>query len=389
MCKDKTYGAFEIKFNHEREFTWFGINYAKCAAKMEAKGTLDQPQPKGPLTYDVRFSMDCGCDTVLGNFRKGFERAYKGETVELPADTNQVIHLERAIKLRGDAYDAHLIYCGIDEKWISPQKSLEAANSFFEDTLAEAIGEEPPYVDADGLVEFIVAKELVDDPVVTAKLLQLKQYLVALCSIVTAYVNKEVEKTGDDKLRYDPQFWQKVVSNLPLMGPGKLEKYTYKRSIRGLEIATDFISFLMDVAVDSSKAVESFRTYLKNQGDAIRFGVDNNDDGYSSIVMSVIAEVMKVGTSLVYLPKLKLYKIQYTRHNSKFTSACASVNIVDIDLQYEYAVGLFDYEALEDPVVKKDFDDFIQNKRKAQIDKSKQFFEDDFETQEKAQAVAA
>ncbi|WP_244911250.1 hypothetical protein [Aeromonas bivalvium] len=58
------------------------------------------------------------------------------------------------------------------------------------------------------------------------------------------------------------------------------------------------------------------------------------------------------------------------RHHGKFSSACASAEFVDIDFNSPYAANVFDYEALNDPV--------IQKQRKAPIEEADTFFNDDF-----------
>ena len=67
-------------------------------------------------------------------------------------------------------------------------------------------------------------------------------------------------------------------------------------------------------------------------------------------------EVFKVGNELVYVPKIKQYRVNFDRQNSKFTSACASAEFVDIYFNYLYAANVFDYEALKDPEIKRDFE---------------------------------
>jgi hypothetical protein len=88
--------------------------------------------------------------------------------------------------------------------------------------------------------------------------------------------------------------------------------------------------------------------------------------------------VTKVGEEIVYIPKIKQYKVKFDRANTTWSASCASVEFVDINFEYEYAVNVFDYEALEDAGIRKEFEQFIQKQRKAQIDKSTTFFNGDF-----------
>ncbi|MFM4962763.1 hypothetical protein [Aeromonas bivalvium] len=70
------------------------------------------------------------------------------------------------------------------------------------------------------------------------------------------------------------------------------------------------------------------------------------------------------------------------RHHGKFSSACASAEFVDIDFNSPYAANVFDYEALNDPVIKQAFGAVIQKQRKAPIEEADTFFHDDFPPQQ-------
>ena len=261
----------------------------------------------------------------------------------------------------------------------------EAKGFFADENLPESpryLLEDNPYADKDGLVEFIFGAPLEEDPVVMANLVEQKKYLIAMTSIVTDYVNRYAEAYGEE-YKTDVELWTLAMSKIPLMGPSKIDEQTYSRHIRGIEIATDFIDFILEiVASEGSSALDSFSKFLEKQGDALRFGVENNKDYYRTITIGVALEVFKVGEQVVYVPKLKQYRVNFTRENSKFSSACVSYEMVDIHFEYRYAANVFDYEALEDPEIKKDLDDFIQKQRKAQIDEASTFFDDDFPVKE-------
>jgi hypothetical protein len=235
-----------------------------------------------------------------------------------------------------------------------------------------------PYADKDGLIEFIVGTELVDDPVVMENLVKQKKYLVALTSVVTDYVNRYAQAYGEN-YKTDAELWALAMSKLPLMGPSKIDTQSYSRHIKGISIAADFVQFLLDIVTsEGSAALDKFSGFLKKQGEALRFGIEKNKDFYNTITIGVSVEVFKVGDQVVYVPKVKQYKVKFDRANSKWSSSCVSYEYVDINFDYLYAANVFDYESLEDPEIKKAFDDFIQKQRKAQIDKSTTFFNDDF-----------
>lgn len=364
-------GTFLLNFNNNRAFELFGREYLKCYANLSAKGKMSKPLPTGPLSYTVDFAMDCGCNSVLFDFNLAYKKTF-GNQVQAPL-------------WRESDYEAELVLCHLVREApanrLSNRDQFAEAEAFFNDVnlpdTVRAVGNDP-YADKDGLVEFIVANELLDDPAVMAKLAEQKAYLIAITSVVTAYINRYAEAYGE-QYKTDADLWARALSKIPLMGPSKIDQQSYSRHIKGLSIATDFINFIMDVVVSQgTTALASFNKFLQKQGDAIRFGVENNKDFYKTITVGVTVEVFKVGNELVYVPKIKQYRVNFDRQNSKFTSACASAEFVDIHFNYLYAANVFDYEALKDPEIKRDFDNFIQKQRKAQIEEADTFFNDDF-----------
>ncbi|MFQ2589440.1 hypothetical protein ACK3Z2_00140 [Aeromonas caviae] len=364
-------GTFQLNFNNNRAYELFGREYLKCYANLSAKGKMSKPLPTGPLSYTVDFAMDCGCSSVLFDFNLAYKKTF-GNQLQAPL-------------WRESDYEAELVLCQLVREApanrLSNHDQFAEAEAFFNDVnlpdTVRAVGNDP-YADKDGLVEFIVANELLDDPAVMAKLAEQKAYLIAITSVVTAYINRYAEAYGE-QYKTDADLWARALSKIPLMGPSKIDQQSYSRHIKGLSIATDFINFIMDVVVSQgTTALASFNKFLEKQGDAIRFGVENNKDFYKTITVGVTVEVFKVGNELVYVPKIKQYRVNFDRQNSKFTSACASAEFVDIYFNYLYAANVFDYEALKDPEIKRDFDNFIQKQRKAQIEEADTFFNDDF-----------
>ncbi len=364
-------GTFLLNFNNNRAFELFGREYLKCYANLSTKGKMSKPLPTGPLSYTVDFAMDCGCNSVLFDFNLAYKKTF-GNQAQAPL-------------WRESDYEAEIVLCQLVREApanrLSNHDQFAEAEAFFNDInlpdTVRAVGNDP-YADKDGLVEFIVANELLDDPAVMAKLAEQKAYLIAITSVVTAYINRYAEAYGE-QYKTDADLWARALSKIPLMGPSKIDQQSYSRHIKGLSIATDFINFIMDVVVSQgTTALASFNKFLQKQGDAIRFGVENNKDFYKTITVGVTVEVFKVGNELVYVPKIKQYRVNFDRQNSKFTSACASAEFVDIHFNYLYAANVFDYEALKDPEIKRDFDNFIQKQRKAQIEEADTFFNDDF-----------
>lgn len=256
---------------------------------------------------------------------------------------------------------------------------LADAKAFFNDkNLVPAAEQDNPYADKDGLIEFIIGTELLDDPEIMKNLEQQKKYLIAMTSVVTDYINRYSQTYGE-QYKTDAELWAEAMSHLPLMGPSKIDTQSYGRHIQGVTIAADFVQFLLDIVTqDGAAALNRFTDFLEKQGDALKFGVENNKDHYNTITIGICIEVIKLGKNIVYVPKVKQYKVKFDRENTKWVGACVSYDYVNINFNYLYAVNVFDYEALEDPDVKKEFDIFIKEQRKAQIDRSTTFFNGEF-----------
>ncbi|UOQ50755.1 hypothetical protein [Hymenobacter cellulosivorans] len=85
-------GTFELKFKAEKPFQVFGQQYLKCYANLAVKGSMSAPTPTGPLGYTVNFKLDCGCESVMGQFQKAYDKTFSGATTVQDRDwTGQVV----------------------------------------------------------------------------------------------------------------------------------------------------------------------------------------------------------------------------------------------------------------------------------------------------------
>lgn len=258
-------------------------------------------------------------------------------------------------------------------------QQLEEAVAFFGDpSLTKELESSNPYADKDGLIEFICGVELLQDPLITAKLVELKSILISVTSVVTSYVNRYAAKNGPE-YKTDPELWAKALTHVPLMGPAKLDTQTYSRKTKGVEIAADFVNLILNIAAGEGAALKSFGSFLEKQGNALKIGMEENKDYYKTATVGVAVEVFKLGDKIIYIPKIKLYRVDFTRENSKWNLMCASYEEVAIHFGYTYGSTVFDYEALTKPEVKKKFDTFIAGQQQAQIEDATTFFNDDFE----------
>jgi len=260
--------------------------------------------------------------------------------------------------------------------------SFEKAHAFFNNPAlpktSKILDEENPFSDKNGLIEFIIGNEIIDDPIVMSKLAEQKKIMIGLTSVVTDYVMRYAEAYGE-KHKTDANLWAEAANMLPLMGPSSVQRQTYSRHIEGVQIAVEFIEMILDVAAeDNTAAMDKFRSFLEKQGESIRLGVDSKKNDYNTLTLGVALEVFKVGETLFYTPKLKQYGVDFDRKNYNVAFGCGSYEKIDINFDHTFAVNVFDYEALEDPEIKDAFDKFLKDNRQAQIESSNTFFDADF-----------
>ncbi|WP_338882365.1 MULTISPECIES: hypothetical protein [Xenorhabdus] len=234
--------------------------------------------------------------------------------------------------------------------------------------------------DTDGLVQFIITANIVDKDSILQKMNEIKKIQIALSSIVADYITKYTHVHGKE-YKTDIQFWEDIMAKLPLMSIINVENKTYQHEMKGISIAINLLQLIMDIILNAnSPSLKSFSDFLQKQGDAIRLGLKRNGDHYSTLTLASVIEAIGIEDQVVYIPKIKLYKIDFDRTNSEVTSNCASNENVNIEFTYSSCTSLFNYQALEDHEVKTAFDKFILKNQKSSIEDSDNFFSGEFNT---------
>ncbi|OTA14661.1 hypothetical protein Xvie_03492 [Xenorhabdus vietnamensis] len=234
--------------------------------------------------------------------------------------------------------------------------------------------------DTDGLIQFIITSNIADKGSVIQKVNEIKKIQIALSSIATDYITKYTNIHGKE-YKTDIQFWGDIMAKLPLMSVMNIENQTYQHEMKGISIATNLLQLIMDIILNAgSPSLKSFSTFLQKQGDAIRLGLKRNGDHYSTLTLASVIEAIGVEDRVMYVPKMKLYKIDFNRTNSEITSSCASSENINVEFTYSSCISLFNYQALEDHDIKTAFDNFILKNQKSSIEDSDSFFSGDFKT---------
>ncbi|OTA20075.1 hypothetical protein Xbed_01791 [Xenorhabdus beddingii] len=266
-----------------------------------------------------------------------------------------------------------------DEKNQDYLCDIQQADTFFSASISDKFSlSDYRFSDTDGLVQFIITSQLADKTGVMQQLNDIKKTQISLSSIVADYITRYAEHHGS-KYKTDIQFWGDIMAKLPLMSIRNIESQTYQHEMKGFSIATNLLQLIMDIILNTySPGLKNFADFLQKQGEAIRMGLKRNNDHYSTLTLASIIEVMEVDDQVVYVPKMKLYQIDFDRTNSEVTSNCASSENVNVEFTYSTCVALFDYQALENPEIKSAFDDFILKNKKSSIENSNVFFNGEF-----------
>ncbi|MDX7998365.1 hypothetical protein FE394_03920 [Xenorhabdus sp. Reich] len=234
------------------------------------------------------------------------------------------------------------------------------------------------FTDTDGLVQFVMTSQIDDKASVMKKLNEIKKTQIALSSIVTDYITKYSNNHGS-QYKTDIQFWEKIIAKLPLMSVKSIESQSYEHEMKGVSIATNLLQLIMDILLNTySPGLQSFANFLQKQGDAIRMGLKRNNDHYSTLTLASVIEATGIEDQVIYVPKMKLFKIDFDSTNSEVTSNCASNQNVNVKFSYFSCIALFDYQALENPEIKTAFDNFILKNNKDSIENSDSFFSGEF-----------
>jgi len=237
--------------------------------------------------------------------------------------------------------------------------------------------------DKDGLLNFITVSEKV--PSYLDKTFdEVRKDMISLAGIGTAFARRVAEREKKPELLYDTRVWEPIFNKFPLVGPSRFEEKSFNQKIKGIEISTKFLQTIFQATISSGAALKSFREFLADQGKTVSAGIQANSDGYRFGSISIVIEAVPFGDRQILVPKLKGYFLTFNRKDLKWTTGCASGNLLEVDFRFRTATTVFNYEALEDDQTKKAFRDLLRGRTQANIADSRNFFEaDDFKLDNK------
>jgi hypothetical protein len=262
--------------------------------------------------------------------------------------------------------------------------ALNASESFLMNLGLHQLGEapNPNIVDKDGLVTYLNAST--NPP--PAKLLETQKKVSAAMEGLTGIVVAAVLKiaNGDDKKKHDPKLWNMVFEKAiqPFFGAYSNSKEEYHKDVKGVEVATNFINFLLNAVVSQGPALAGLTRFLSSQGESIRIQAGKEGDGYEYAVVSIIHEIYQRGEDdWVYIPKIKFYFTSFTRQNYTITSSCASYNHFKMDFELVAVTAAFQINKWEQDKAWRDrLNAFIDKYTKAKIDESENYLDSIFDS---------
>jgi hypothetical protein len=230
-----------------------------------------------------------------------------------------------------------------------------------------------------GLMSVVLAQKIVP-PEVQAELDVQRENLINLTGVASAYVRKQADETKDPNIVYNTELWQNVYNHLPLMGPCTFIDQNFTQNMKGVEIASSFVGTILGAVVGSGAAVDSFRSFLTGLGDSIRLGISSGTKDYHVGSIGIVLEGLQVGNEIKINPWLKAYFIDFTQENREVYSNCASYESFNISFRYRTAISLFNYGALKDPAIKKEYETFLHGTQIDDIKTASNFFGGKFDT---------
>lgn len=252
-----------------------------------------------------------------------------------------------------------------------------SATTFFEpirlwqgplsDAMVDVLADAPPVTPTNasvftttpqGLAAVISAAPQVDASV-QKQLDAQKQNLTDLTGVASAYVRNQASQQNNPNLVYDTDLWQGVYNHLPLMAQSEFVQQTYNETLKGVEVATSFLELILGFATGAGPALDAFATFLGGLGKSIQAGVKSTGQGYHSATIGIVLDTVVVGNETQVVPSLKAYFIDFTESESTVYSSCASAESYTMNFQYRFCQSVFNYGALADKDVAKQFNAFI------------------------------
>lgn len=265
---------------------------------------------------------------------------------------------------------------------------VAAAATFFGETFPEihpnyypgaaaAPAAPPPPIDQNTAGLFSAVQLSRDVPAnVQADLETASRCMLNLTSLGTTYCQSRAAKANNPDLLFDTSVWKQVLVNYPLLGPFSFQNTGYKKTIRGVELSSEFLQSILGFAT-KGPLLGAFQSFIGSFGQKISAGVDSSSKPFHFASNTVFIDAQQVGNTLMVMPHLKMYFCDFTSKDRKVYSSCASATLIDVDLQYIEVDAIWNFALYKsNATVQAAFDKLVGASAINKIEEATTFFSD-------------
>jgi len=238
----------------------------------------------------------------------------------------------------------------------------------------------PNIVDDTGLVSYLNVGTNPPPPELVEMQRQISTVLEGLLGLTVATVLKMAG--NDERRRHDPALWTEIAERglSPFLNGISTSGKVFNKDVRGIDIATNFINFLLDAVVSQGEDLPKLNNFLRYQGEAIRIHAGRSE-AYEYAVISIVHEMFQLGGNWVYVPKIKFCFTLLNRANFPVTNSCMSADTVRMNFQVRTVTAAFRLETWKtNPEWRRQLDQFLERFIKADIVESDNYFEGVFQS---------
>ena len=201
--------------------------------------------------------------------------------------------------------------------------------------------------------------------------------LEGLCNVVTSAVLAQAG--ADPAKRHESDLWAGPVEKglKPFISGYASEEVEYRRDVRGVDVALQFLNILISAAGQAGGALTGFQAFLADQGKTISLQGSNTQEGYKYACIGMVHEVFQIeGDQWVYTPKIRMLFTRFTRETFRISTSCASYQQMKFNFEVRKIIAPFRIETWrQDEEFRGQVDAFIKKYTKVAIEESENYFD--------------
>lgn len=223
-----------------------------------------------------------------------------------------------------------------------------------------------PIINNFDMVGFISINEFLDDNTIKEKIEETKVSLKRCLSIINAYAESLSKKRG--YLKTDEEVWI-AFEKFPFLDKKGNEKSSFSKTLKPIDIAGEIINIIKGFKPKEDRELIRFNEYL---GKIARSVNTPFHAWYSLVINTYDVDVIKNGSTITYLPKLKQFYIKLYKDLSGVS--CNSTQEISLSFDIDCKSYTLDYEEISQRS-KELFADFLNRYASLPFDNNPAFFE--------------